>query len=227
MTTSLARGSVASSHERALLLAAQRGDARAQEELLRRYEPIVIHVVRRLRLPRRCERADIAQEARIALLGAIRAWQPRRGPFAPFAVRCVRTKTATALSSARTHKHQLLGRASSLHYSPASGVTSTPLEDLTSGKLGGARRRSTERPADTRAARVGPRCLAHFDRQRARGSLRSPERQVSPPAGGGTRVHRQDGRPYCAPGAPQARRPARADRLARPVPLSIACLTVR
>ena len=138
MTTSLARGSVASSHERALLLAAQRGDARAQEELLRRYEPIVIHVVRRLRLPRRCERADIAQEARIALLGAIRAWHPRRGPFAPFAVRCVRTKTATALSSARTHKHQLLGRASSLHYSPASGVTSTPLEDLTSGKLGGA-----------------------------------------------------------------------------------------
>ena len=100
--------------------------------MLRRYEPMVVHVVRRVRLPCRCERADIAQEARIALLGAIRAWQPARGPFAPFAVRCVRTKTATALSTARTHKHQVLSRASSLDYSPPGPVTSSPLDDLTS-----------------------------------------------------------------------------------------------
>ena len=137
MNTSLARGHAASSHEHALLLAAQRGDARAQEELLRRYEPMVRHVVRRLRLPCRCERADIAQEARIALLGAIRAWQPARGPFAPFAVHCVRTKTATALSTARTHKHQVLSRASSLDYSPPGAVTSSPLDDLTSRMPGG------------------------------------------------------------------------------------------
>ncbi len=126
MTTSLARGRVASSHEHALLLAAQRGDPRAHEELLRRYEPLVGHIVRRLRLPCRCERADIAQEARIALLGAIRAWQPARGPFLPFAAHCMRTKMSTALSTARTHKHQLLSRALSLDCSPPLTFPPTP-----------------------------------------------------------------------------------------------------
>ena len=56
----------------------------------------------------------------------------------PFAAHCVRTKTATALSSARTHKHQLLSRASSLDYSPPLTVTSTPLSDLTSRTPAGA-----------------------------------------------------------------------------------------
>jgi RNA polymerase sigma factor (sigma-70 family) len=138
MTTSLARGHVASSHEHALLLAAQRGDRRAQEELLRRYEPLVGHIVRRLRLPCRCERADIAQEARIALLGAIRAWQPARGPFHSFAAHCVHTKTATALSTARTHKHQLLSRALSLDCTPPLTVSPTPVSDLASPTPAGA-----------------------------------------------------------------------------------------
>jgi len=118
MSTSITRGPVASLHEHALLSAAQAGDRRAQEALLRRYDPVVRHIVRRLRLPWRYPRADLAQEARIALVGAIRAWEPARGPFYPFAVHCVYTKTASALAAARARKHQPLSRASSLDYSP-------------------------------------------------------------------------------------------------------------
>jgi RNA polymerase sigma factor (sigma-70 family) len=121
MSTSIARGRIASLHEHALLCAAQAGDRRAQEELLRRYEPMVRQIVRRLRLPWRCPRADLAQEGRIALVGAIRAWESARGPFYPFAVHCVRTKTANALATARARKHQPLSRASSLDYSPPLG----------------------------------------------------------------------------------------------------------
>jgi len=134
MSTSITRGPVASLHEHALLSAAQADDRRAQEELLRRYEPVVRQIVRRLRLPWRYPRADLAQEGRIALVGAIRDWKPARGPFYPFAVRCVRTKTATALAVARARKHQPLSRASSLDYSPplsnlpdASGIGNSPL----------------------------------------------------------------------------------------------------
>ena len=138
MTTSLARGHVASSHEHALLLAAQRGDRRAQEELLRRYEPLVGHIVRRLRLPCRCERADIAQEARIALLGAIRAWQPARGPFHPFAAHCVHTKTATALSTARD------AQAPVAQPSAVAGLLATPDRLADPGQRLGLRRRPPE-----------------------------------------------------------------------------------
>jgi DNA-directed RNA polymerase specialized sigma subunit len=56
-----------------LLLAAQRGDRCAQNLLVGRYEPLVRVVIAQLRMPPRCERADILQEGRIALFGAIRA----------------------------------------------------------------------------------------------------------------------------------------------------------
>ena len=134
MSTSIARGRIASLHEHALLSAAQADDRCAQEELLRRYEPLVREIVRRLRLPWRYPRADLAQEGRIALVSAIRDWRPARGPFYPFAVHCVRTKTATALAAARARKHQPLSRASSLDYRPplsdlpdASGAGNSPL----------------------------------------------------------------------------------------------------
>ena len=114
MTTSHARGFVASPHESALLHAAQRNDRRAQEHLLCRYEPLVHRAVARLRLPCRCQRGDIAQEARIGLLAAIRKWRPERGPFAAFAVRCVDAQVSNALATAYARKHRLLDRAVSL-----------------------------------------------------------------------------------------------------------------
>jgi len=114
MSTSHARGHAASLHECALLEAAQHDDRRAQEELLRRYEPLIRATVRRLRLPCRCDCGDIAQEARIGLLAAIRAWQPTRGPFRAFAAACARRQALKALDTARARKHQLLNRALSM-----------------------------------------------------------------------------------------------------------------
>ena len=121
MTASYARGLAASLHERALLFAAQRDDQRAQEELLRRYEPLIRRIVGGLRLPCCCDRSDIAQEARIGLIGAIRAWQPSRGPFRPFAADCVYSKAANALDRVGARKHQLLSRALPLD-SPSSPI---------------------------------------------------------------------------------------------------------
>ena len=104
------------STERRILEAAQQGDRTATEQLLRRYDLLIWHVVWSLRPPLGCERDDLAQEARIGLLAAIRAWRPERGPFPPFAARCVRNQALLAVQAAARHKHQLLARAVSLNY---------------------------------------------------------------------------------------------------------------
>jgi len=81
---------------------------------MRCYEPLIGAIVASLRLPCGCERADIAQEARLGLLQAIRAWQPARGPFRAFAALCARNHALKALDAAGARKHQLLSRARSL-----------------------------------------------------------------------------------------------------------------
>src|SRR5579884_332654 len=104
----------ASRTPRWLIDAAQRGDPVAERELLRRYEPLVQRVVWTLRLPQGCEREDLAQEARVGLVAAIRAWQPERGPFPAFADRCISNQALLALDTGCRHKHQVLSRAASL-----------------------------------------------------------------------------------------------------------------
>jgi Sigma-70 region 2 len=74
--------------------AAQRNDWRGLHELLRRYDPLIRTVVASFRLPYGCERDEIAQEARLGLLGAIRAWRPARGPFGALAAHCWEKRVA-------------------------------------------------------------------------------------------------------------------------------------
>jgi RNA polymerase sporulation-specific sigma factor len=112
--TELAISSCTSGTPRWLITAARGGDPAAERELLRRYEPLVQRVVWKLRLPPGCEREDLAQEARVGLVAAIRAWQPERGPFPAFADRCVSNQALLALETNCRHKHQLLSRAASL-----------------------------------------------------------------------------------------------------------------
>ena len=102
-----------------MLLAAQRDDRCATEELLRRYQPLLRATTHRVRLPAGVDRDDIAQEARIGLLRAVQGWQPERGPFAAFARRCVRNHVLHALDSAGAEKHKLLSHAVSLDTAPA------------------------------------------------------------------------------------------------------------
>jgi len=113
MSTSRPRGT-ASLTERALLLAAKNDYPHALDELLGRYEPLIGAIVASLCLPCGCERADLAQEARLGLACAIRAWQPARGPFPAFAALCARNRALRALDAAGARKHQLLSRARSL-----------------------------------------------------------------------------------------------------------------
>ena len=94
-----------------LLHAAQNGDVEALEQLAAGYEPLVRRVVWKLKLPPGCEREDLAQEARVGLVFAIRAWRPERGPFSAFADRCVSNQALLALRAAAARKHQLLSRA--------------------------------------------------------------------------------------------------------------------
>jgi RNA polymerase sporulation-specific sigma factor len=118
MTRSVVRDAgVALAHDR-LVDAAQHGDAGAQEELVRRFEPLVQRVVWKLRVPPGCERDDLAQEARVGLLSAIRAWRPARGPFPPFADRCVSNQALLALNATTARKHQILSLAASLDAPP-------------------------------------------------------------------------------------------------------------
>ena len=104
----------AASARNRLLEAAQHGDLDAHEQLARLYEPLVQRVVWKLKLPLGCEREDLAQEARVGLLAAIRAWRPERGPFPAFADRCVSNQALLALEATAAHKHQVLSRAISL-----------------------------------------------------------------------------------------------------------------
>ena len=115
MSSSRSRpGHGASPHERALLLAAQRADRRALEELLRRYEPLARAIAGRLRLPAGCDRLDIVQEARLGVLAAIGVWRADRGPFGALAARCAQTRALKALDAAGARRHQVLSQALSL-----------------------------------------------------------------------------------------------------------------
>ena len=105
------------------------------EELLRRYEPLVRAVVARVRPPYGCDREELAQEARLGLLGAIRAWQPDRGPFGAFAARCARGQVIKALDRAGARKHQLLSRALSLDPPSSRWAAGDPAGELTAASL--------------------------------------------------------------------------------------------
>jgi RNA polymerase sporulation-specific sigma factor len=135
MATSHAPECDRSLHRRKLLEAAQRDDRRAEEELLRRYEPLVRALVARVRLPYGCDRDDLAQDARLGLLGAIRAWQPDRGPFGAFAARCARGQVIKALDRAGARKHQLLSRAVSLDPPSSRWAAGDPAGEVSSASL--------------------------------------------------------------------------------------------
>lgn len=111
---------------RRLVQAAQRGDRRAEDELVRRYEPLVQRSVRKLKLPPWCEREDLAQEARLGLVTAMRAWRPERGAFPAFARRCVRNQALLAVISASRHKHRALNLAVSLEDNAAEDCPDHP-----------------------------------------------------------------------------------------------------
>ncbi len=113
--------------EKRLIRAARRGDRAAEARLLDLYEPLVRRITRTLHLPGG-EREDLAQEARLGILDAIRAWdQDRRVPFKSFAWLCAVREARMAVNTARAGKHQPLNGARTLHR--VAGENGHALED--------------------------------------------------------------------------------------------------
>ena len=98
--------------EQRLICAAKRGDRVAEAQLLELYEPMVRRIAGSLYLPGG-EREDLAQEARLGILAAIRAWDPGRSvPFRCFAWLCGLREANTAVNAARAAKHPMQPPAS-------------------------------------------------------------------------------------------------------------------
>ena len=113
--------------EKRLIRAARRGDRAAEARLLELYEPMVRCIARTLYMPGG-EREDLAQEARLGILDAIRAWDPeRRVPFKSFAWLCAVRQARMAANAARAAKHQPLNGARTLHH--IAGENGHALED--------------------------------------------------------------------------------------------------
>jgi RNA polymerase sporulation-specific sigma factor len=113
--------------EQRLIRAARRGDCAAEAELLARYEPMARRIASTLYLPGG-ERDDLAQEARLGIVDAIRAWDDgRRVPFRSFAWLCAARQARMAVNAARAAKHEPLTHARSLHAPISDG--GPPLED--------------------------------------------------------------------------------------------------
>jgi len=94
-----------------MILAARRGDATAQARVLAQYEPMMRLIARRLYLPGG-EPDDLAQEARVGLVDAMRRWDPARGvPFSNFAWLCATREARNAVVAARATKHHVLTMA--------------------------------------------------------------------------------------------------------------------
>jgi RNA polymerase sporulation-specific sigma factor len=119
--------------ERRIICAARDGEPAAQRRLLMLYEAMLRHIVGRLYLPGG-DRDDLLQETRLALLDASRRWDPaRKVPFRCFAWLCAQREARERVTSARSHKHQVLTAALSLDWhtgqgSPRDGLSFEPAE---------------------------------------------------------------------------------------------------
>ena len=97
--------------ETTLIDAAQRGDQLAFERLLRGHQGLLDAQASRFYLPGG-DQDDVAQEARIGFMKAVRFYRGGRGSsFRTFAELCVSRQLATALTAARRAKHQPLSDA--------------------------------------------------------------------------------------------------------------------
>jgi RNA polymerase sporulation-specific sigma factor len=130
-----------------VILAARRGDAAAQARVLSQYEPMMRLIARRLYLPGG-EPDDLAQEARMGLVDAMRRWDPARGvPFSNFAWLCATREARSAVQAARAHKHRPLTTAASLDQAEAPAGEMAMAPDLQAAYEATAHRRDRVRMA--------------------------------------------------------------------------------
>lgn len=97
--------------DRQLVRAAQAGDVRAEDRLVRLYRPFALHFASDFYYPGGDD-DDVRQEALLGLLKAIRSYDPLNGAsFKTFAAMCIHRQTVTGLKTAQRGKHQSLSFA--------------------------------------------------------------------------------------------------------------------
>ena len=141
--------------ERRLILAARRGDATAQARVLCQYEPMMRLIARRLYLPNG-DREDLAQEARVGLIDAVRTWDPHRGvPFSNFAWMCATREARNAVHAAQANKHHLLTTAAPLDVAEGTAKDAFTAGDLPCAYAAAEQRRQPPRRTSFKCAAGG------------------------------------------------------------------------
>lgn len=115
----------------ALVARVRAGDGAAREELVRKYTPMVKHIVRH-HYAGFLDFDDLTQEGLIGLLGAIDEYRPEEFEvkFSSFAYLCILRKVYNAIKQTKGQKHRVLNEAVSLHSAAFADETRTMLERL-------------------------------------------------------------------------------------------------
>ena len=94
-----------------LLLAAQKGDAAAQNEIILALTPLLLRISARYFIIGG-DKEDLLQEARIGLHNAIRAFDAEKNVhFLPFAKSCIHNSILSAIDEANAKKHAALNQS--------------------------------------------------------------------------------------------------------------------
>lgn len=98
-----------------LIYEIRQGDEEAREELVRKYIPMVKHIVRN-HYASSLEFEDLLQEGLIGLLSAIDEYRPEKQvKFSSFAYLCIIRKIYNVIKQTNGNKHKALNEAISLH----------------------------------------------------------------------------------------------------------------
>lgn len=115
-----------------LIRQVREGDLRAREELVKKYVPMVKHIVRS-HYASFLEFEDLVQEGFIGLLSAIDEYRPeKKVKFSSFAYICIIRKIYNVIKQTNGNKHKALNEAISLHTFVNSDETRTVLDYIAS-----------------------------------------------------------------------------------------------
>jgi RNA polymerase sporulation-specific sigma factor len=113
----------------------RKGDASAKEELVRKYLPMIKHIVRN-HYASFLDYDDLIQEGMIGLLSAIDEYRPEKFAikFSSFAYICIIRKIYNVIKHTNGNKHRALNDAISLYTFVNADETRTMLDHIASGR---------------------------------------------------------------------------------------------
>jgi len=125
----MASGKTNQDRDLELIARVRKGDAKAREELVAKYLPMVKHIVKK-HYASFLEFEDLMQEGFIGLLSAIDEYRPESFDvkFSSFAYMCIIRKVYNVIKQTNGNKHRALNDAISLHSFVNSDETRTVLD---------------------------------------------------------------------------------------------------